>query len=63
MTDRSPKPSNDEYSGALTSLRQQAEALGLDLTDQKLHQFILYEAEVKAQDAATIRWLYTILNK
>jgi hypothetical protein len=62
VSDGSPKPSNDEYSGALTSLRQQAKALGLDLTDEKLHQFILHEAEVKAQDTATIRWLYNIIH-
>ncbi len=62
MAEGAPKPSNDEYSSALTGLRQQAEAHGLDPNDEKVHNFILHEAEVKAQDTATVRWLYNILD-
>lgn len=62
MADGAPEPSNSEYSMALTGIRLQAESAGLDPNDPQVHAFILHQAEVSAQDAATIRWLYNILN-
>ena len=62
MANGAPEPSNDEYSMCLKGLRQQAEAHAVDVNDENIHRFILHQAEVAAQDVATIRWLFNILN-
>ena len=58
-----PPPHPHEYSAALTGLRTQARAHGLDLNDLATHTFILHQAEVIAQRAAEIRWLRNIIHK
>lgn len=62
MADTAPKASNDEYAMCFRGIRLQTEAHGLDPNDDKQHKLILHRAEIAAQDTATIRWLYNLIN-
>ena len=61
--DTIPEAHNDEFANALTGLRIQAEAHGVDITDDNVRAFIVHTAEVQARSMAEVRWLRTLLGR
>ena len=57
-----PTASDDEFRSALSGLRIQAEAHGLDINDQNVHAFILHQSEVNASQAAQLRTARNMLH-
>jgi hypothetical protein len=57
-----PKPSNAQFSVALSGLIFQAKQHGLDTTDPKVNAYLNNIAEFNAQKEAEITWLRNILH-
>lgn len=55
MAENTANATNDEFRVALSGLMIQAEAHGLDMTDESVRAFVVHTAEVMAQNAANER--------
>ena len=57
-----PEPTNTDFSTALTGIRTQATACGVNPNESATAQFINHQAEVIAQLNAEVRWLQQFIH-